>query len=297
MRSRQTRTGVRQAMVAAALLLGCAHPPPAPIASEQGEERRLAGANGWLLGSSLGIGPAPPVVFLHGVGGNHHLFDSELTEFRAGRRVLAFDQRGCGGSADAPGGNYDLDTRVRDLAMVLDVVHFETVVLVGHGTGVQVVARYAERNPARVLGLVLVNPVSGNAEAARIADLPGPAFRRAIDRWRGPLLDGARPETREKVLASLQVARTPAMRAMLADAAAKDLPASLAAYPGPVLVLAVPDEPVPGPLRAGIEVRRLSGGSHWSPLDAPDEVNTALREFLRPVDAAAGSRRKSGTSQ
>jgi len=284
-------------MVAAALLLGCAHPPPGPVASEQGEERRLAGANGWLQGSSLGIGPAPPVVFLHGVGGNHHLFDPQLAEFRGGRRVLAFDQRGCGGSADAPGGNYDLDTRVRDLAMVLDAVHLETVVLVGHGTGVQVVARYAERNPARVLGQVLVNPVSGNAEAARVADLPEPEFRPAIDRWLGTLLDGARPETREKVLASLQVARTPAMRAMLADAAAKDLPASLAAYPGPVLVLAAPDEPVPGPLRAGIEVRRLSGGSHWSTLDAPDEVNAALREFLRPVDAAAGSRRKSGTSQ
>ena len=284
-------------MVAAALLLGCAHPPPAPLGSEQGEERRLAGANGWLLGSSLGIGPAPPVVFVHGVGGNHHLFDPQLGQFRSGRRVLAFDQRGCGGSADAPGGNYDLDTRVRDLAMVLDAVQLESVVLVGHGTGIQVVARYAERNPARVLGLVAVNPVSGNVEAARVADLPEPEFRPAMDRWLGTLLDGARAETREKVLASVQVARTPAMRAMLADAAAKDLTASLAAYPGPVLVLAAPDEAVPGPLRPGIEVRRLSGGSHWSPLDAPDEVNTALREFLRSVDAEAGSRRKSGVGR
>ena len=282
-------------MVAAALLLGCAHPPPAPVSSDLGEERRLAGANGWLLGSSLGLGPAPPVVFLHGVGGNHHLFDPQLAEFRSGRRVLAFDQRGCGGSADAPGGNYDLDTRVRDLGMVLDAVHLDTVVLVGHGTGAQVVARYAERNPARVLGLVLVNPVSGNAEAARVADLSEPEFRPAIDRWLGTLLEGAKPETREKVLASVQLARIPAMRAMLADAAARDLTASLAAYPGPVLVLAAPDEAVPGPLRPGIEVRRLSGGSHWSTLDAPAEVNTALREFLRSADA--GSQRRSGMAR
>jgi pimeloyl-ACP methyl ester carboxylesterase len=291
---RRTGTGVTLAVVSAALLLGCAHPPPAPVASEQGEERRLAGANGWLLGSSLGLGPAPPVVFMHGVGGNHHLFDPQLAEFRGGRRVLAFDQRGCGGSADAPGGDYGLEIRVRDLGMVIDAVRLETVVLVGHGTGVQVVARYAERNPARVLGLVLLNPVSGNAEAAQIADVPEPEFRPAIDRWLTTLLDGARPETREKVLASVQVARIPAMRAMLADAAASDLPGSLAAYPGPVLVLAAPDEPVPGPLRPGTEVRRLSGGSHWSPLDAPEEVNTALREFLRRVDPGAGGRRSSG---
>jgi hypothetical protein len=61
-----------------------------------------------------------------------------------------------------------------------------------------------------------------------------------------------------------------------------------------VLVLDAPDEPVPGPLRPGIEVRRLSGGSHWSPLDASDEVNAALREFLHPVDAAAGKPPSSG---
>jgi pimeloyl-ACP methyl ester carboxylesterase len=231
---------------------------------------------------------------MHGVGGNHHLFDLEVARLRSGRRVLAFDQRGCGGSADAPDAKYDLDTRVRDLATVLDAVRFETVVLVGHGTGAQVVARYAERNPGRVLGLVLVNPVSGNAEAARVADVPESDFRPAIDRWVTTLLDGARPETRETVLASVQVARIPAMRAMLADAAAKDLPGSLAAYPGPVLILAAPDEPVPGPLRSGIEVRRLSSGSHWSPLDAPDEVNAALGEFLRPVDAAAGAPGSSG---
>ena len=290
------RTGNRMslALLSAALLLGCAHPPPAPVASEQGEERRLAVADGWLLGSSLGIGPQLPVVFMHGVGGNHHLFDPQLAELRSSRRVLAFDHRGCGGSADAPRGNYDLDVRVRDLSMVLDVLRLERVVLVGQGTGVQVVARYAERNAARVLGLVLVNPVSGDAEAARVADLPDGELRPAIDRWLGALLKDARPETKEKVLASAQVARIPAMRAMLGDAASTDVPGSLAAYPGPVLVLAAPGEPIPGPLRPGIEVRRLSGGSHWSPLDASEEVNAALREFLRPIDAAAGTRRGSG---
>jgi 3-oxoadipate enol-lactonase len=291
---RRTGTGMSLAILAAALTLGCAHPPPAPVVSEQGEERRLAVADGWLFGSSLGIGPAYPVVFMHGVGGNHHLFDPELAEFRSGRKVLAFDQRGCGGSADAPRGNYDLDVRVKDLSMVLDVLRLEEVVLVGHGTGVEVVARWAERNPARVMGLVLVNPVSGDAEAARVADLPDSELRPTIDRWLVTLLRDARPETKEKVLASVQVARVPAIRAMLVDAAANDLPASLSAYPGPVLILAAPDEPVPGPLRPGIEVRRLTGGSHWSPLDAFDEVNAALREFLRPIDAASGRRRRSG---
>jgi 3-oxoadipate enol-lactonase len=293
MGDRWTGTRVTLAVVSAALLLGCAHPPPAPVGSDQGEERRLAGAEGWLLGRSLGFGFATSVVFVHGVGGNNQIFDPQMAEFRSSRRVVAFDQRGCGGSADAPAGKYDLDTRVQDLAKLLDGLRLEMPVLVGHGTGVQVVARYAERNPNNALGLVLVDPVSGNAEAARVAEVADAAFRPAVERWLTTLLDGASPHTREQVLVSVQVARIPAMRAMLADAATTDLPASLAAYPGPVLVLAAPDEAVPSPLRPGIEVRRLSGGSHWSTLDVPDEVNAALREFLRPLDAAARTRRGS----
>jgi microsomal epoxide hydrolase len=230
---------------------------------------------------------------MHGVGEDHSFFDYQLAEFRGSRQVIAFDQRGCGGSADAPGGNYDLDTRVGDLAKLSDALRLERLVVVGHGTGGQVVARYAVRNPDRVLGLVLMNPVSGNAEAARIAGVPEPDFRLAIEGWLTTLLDGASPEAREQVLASVQLARIPAMRAMLTDAASHDLPESLAAYPGPVLILAAPDESVPGPLRPGIEVRRLVSSSHWSTMDAPDEVNAALREFLRPVDAAAGRQRRS----
>jgi 3-oxoadipate enol-lactonase len=288
-----TGTVAGLALAAAAGMLGCAHPPPAAPGGEQSEERQLGTADAWLLGRSLGLGPATTVIFLHGVGGSHHLFDPQMAEFRGGRRVVAFDQRGCGGSADAPGGNYDLDARVGDLSKVLDAMRLEPVVLVGHGTGSQVVARYAERNPDRVLGLVLVNPVSGNAQAGRVADLPEAQFRPAVEAWLGTLLDGAKPETREMVVASVQAARIPAMRAMLADAAGQDLPGSLANYPGPVLILAAPDEAVPGPLRPEIEVKRLSGGSHWSPLDAADEVNSQLREFLRPLDAESGSRRRS----
>ena len=303
MRDRRTGIGVTLAVVSASLFLGCQPraPPPVqrtlragPLAGpHQGEERRIAGAEGWLHGRSLGVGPELPVVFMHGVGEDHSFFDFQLAEFRGSRQVIAFDQRGCGGSADAPGSNYDLDTRVGDLAKLSDALRLERLVVVGHGTGGQVVARYAERNSDRVRGLVLVNPVSSNAEAARIAEVPERDIRPEIDAWLTALLHGATPETTEQVRASVQVARIPAMRAMLTDAASNDLPRSLAAYPGPVLILAAPDESLPGPLRPGIEVRRLSTSSHWSTIDAPDEVNAALREFLQPVDAAAGRQRRS----
>src|SRR5262249_36038249 len=152
---------------------------------------------------------------------------------------------------------------------------FDSVILVGHGTGGQVVARYAELNPARVLGLVLIDPVNANAEAGRVADLPDAELRAAVDRWLDTQLPDSAPETREKVRASVNIARVPAMRAMLMDAAGKGLTASVAAYPGPVLVLVASGEAVPEPLRPGVEVRRLSGSSHWAPLDQAAEVNDA----------------------
>src|SRR5262249_22000676 len=89
--------GLGLARAGGALPVGCAHGRETP-APEQTEERRIAVANGWLLGRSLGLGTATPLVFLHGVGGNHRFFEPQLQGFRNGRRVLAFDQRGCGGS-------------------------------------------------------------------------------------------------------------------------------------------------------------------------------------------------------
>jgi pimeloyl-ACP methyl ester carboxylesterase len=278
-------------LAAAAGVLGCAA-KTAPPHGEPTEERRLAGDEGWLQGRALGLGSAIPVALIHGVGGDHHLFESQLADLRRGRRVLAFDQRGCGGSSDAPRSGYDLETRVRDLSLVLDALRYDPVVVVGHGTGGQVVARYAELNPVRVLGLVLISPVSGNAEAGRIANLPDAELRTAVDNWLGTLLVQASAATQEQVLASANIARVPAMRAMLRDAAGTDLIGSLATYPGPVLVLAAPNEPVPGPLRDGVVVRRLSGGSRWSPIDQAAEVNEALMQFLQPLDAEELRRRR-----
>src|SRR5262249_20214366 len=219
MRDRRTCIGVTLAVVSASLFLGCQLRAPDPVqrtlragplaGPHGGEERRIAGAEGWLQGRALGVCPEIPAVFIHGVGEDHRFFDFQLAEFRGSRQVVAFDQRGCGGSADAPGSNYDLETRVGDLAKLSDTLRLERLGVVGHGTGWRVVARYAERNPDRVLGLVLVNPVSGNAEAARVAVAPEDDFRTAIDGWLTTLLDGASPEARKQVLGSVQVARIP----------------------------------------------------------------------------------------
>ena len=78
MRDRRTCLKVTLAIVSASLFLGCQVRAPDPVqrtlragplaGPHQGEERRIAGAEGWLQGRSLGVGPELPVVFMHGVG-------------------------------------------------------------------------------------------------------------------------------------------------------------------------------------------------------------------------------------
>ncbi len=290
--------GLGPALLAGYLALACAGAPPTPLTPvappSSSEERRLAVPDGWLQGSSLGIGPGVPAVFMHGVGGDHHLFDPQLRDFRSSRRVLAYDQRGCGQSSDAPLGNYDLATRVADLATVLDLLRVDSAVLVGHGAGGQVVARYAQQQPARVTGLVLLAPLSGEAEAGRIAAVPEGDFRPALEQWQLGLLRGALEGTRQAVLAAAQLGRVPAARAMLADIAGTELATSVNAYPGPVLVLLAPGQRAPPGLRPDIPTATMPTGSHWIQLDVPEPVNDRLRDFFKPLDEAAAQRRRSG---
>ncbi len=285
------RLGPAAALLAASVAVSCTHAPP-PQPPGQSEERRLAVPEGWLQGSSLGIGPGVPVVLMHGVAGDHHLFAPQLRELRAARRVLAYDQRGCGDSSDSPRGLYDLATRVSDLAAVLDVIRLDAGVLVGHGEGGQVVARYARQQPSRVVGLILLAPLSGDADAARIAQTADSELRPALEQWQLGLLRGALESTRTAVLEASRLARVPATRAMLSDVAGAELATDVNAYPGPVLVLLAPGQTPPKGLRADVETGTMPSGSHWFQLDAPDALNARLREFLKPLDAAAAEKRR-----
>lgn len=293
MQNLRRRLGPGAALLAASFALACTHGPP-PQPPGQTEERRLAVPEGWLQGSALGIGPGVPLVLIHGVGGDHHLFDPQLREFRAARRVLAYDQIGCGESSDSPRGLYDLATRVGMLGTVLDAVRMDATVLLGHGEGGQVVARYARQRPSRVVGLVLLAPLSEDAEAARLASTPDDQFLAAVAQWQEGLLGGSVDTTREAVLAAARKARVPATRAMLADIVGAGLAEDVAAYPGPVLVVLAPGQTAPRGLRPEVQTFTMPAGSHWFQLDRPDALNERLREFLKPLDEAAAKRRRSG---
>ena len=98
-------------------------------------------------------GEGPPVVFVHGAGGNHASWFRQTMEFAASRRVVVYDQRGFGNSKDTE--KRGRSAMVDDLAALLDHLKIERTLLVAQSLGGGTCAGFTVRNPGRVAGLAL----------------------------------------------------------------------------------------------------------------------------------------------
>ncbi|RPH43439.1 MAG: alpha/beta hydrolase [Burkholderiales bacterium] len=128
----------------------------------------------------------PAVVLLHGLASNLTRFTEfvEHTALDARHELLRIDLRGHGGSLSRRPISQEVWSD--DLVALLDARGHAAAVLVGHSLGAQVALHCAARHPARIRGLVLIDPV----------------FRDALlPRWRrlaraGPLLAAAAASVR-----------------------------------------------------------------------------------------------------
>lgn len=120
-------------------------------------------------------GKGPPVVFLHGLGASIYTWRDVLGPVaQAGFHVVAFDNRGFGGS-DKPATGYRPADYAALAAHFLDSLHLTDVVLVGHSMGGEIAALTALKAPGTVRGLVLIDAAGLGThvpQLARIARLP-----------------------------------------------------------------------------------------------------------------------------
>jgi len=239
----------------------------------------------------------PPVVLIHGWTEDRRVWAPvarRLTE--AGRRVIAYDQRGHGASSVGPAG-YTIDALADDLRAVLEGLDLRQVTVAGHSMGGMAAQALALHHPdvvnERVAGLVLVSTsaseagISGRRERQAEWLFATTGFQRAISHPTvGPLLTrgviGRRPNLSHMrgtadMLANTSVAtRTGFLTAM----GSMDLTAGLGGIKVPVTVMVGTRDQLT-PLAAGRRIASLVNGAHLEvvpdaghllPLERPELV-------------------------
>jgi pimeloyl-ACP methyl ester carboxylesterase len=267
----------------------------------------------------LGAADGPPVLFVHGLGGNWTAWLENLPAIARERRVIAVDLPGFGGSAPASDG-ISVPGYARTLERFCERLGLDELILVGNSLGGWVAADLTLRAPERVRALALV-------DAAGI--VPTRAERwKAVSLMRGAeLMAPFAPRFRTSV-ASRRRLRAMALKYTVAE------PAALAAD---LVYMALPTAPDPGfgpaftaarrswsdawcdtlteidcptlivwgeldsmlPLRHGREYARrihgselhvVAGAGHVPMIERPERFNGLLLDFLRRAGGAPGDR-------
>jgi 3-oxoadipate enol-lactonase len=107
-----------------------------------------------------------PIIFIHGFPFNHTMWGNQAELCRIDRQVISYDARGHGQS-DVGNGQYIFEDFVDDLFLLMDALQIPQSILCGLSMGGYVALRAIERQPERVLGLILCDTRS-NADSTEV---------------------------------------------------------------------------------------------------------------------------------
>lgn len=114
---------------------------------------RYAAVNGIKLNYLDWGGSGPPIVMIHGIADDPHIFDDVAARLHDHFRIVAYARRGHGHS-DSPAGPYDAAALVEDLRQLLDHLKIARTSLVGWSLGGNEMSDFAVRYPDRVDKLI-----------------------------------------------------------------------------------------------------------------------------------------------
>lgn len=101
-------------------------------------------------------GQGPPLLFAHGLAGNHIVWWQQVPFFRERFTCITFDQPGFGWSAEPAGEAWSY---VDCLEGLIEALGLERVCLVGQSMGGRTCLGYALRQPERVAALVMTSTI------------------------------------------------------------------------------------------------------------------------------------------
>lgn len=247
-------------------------------------------------------GAGPPLVFLHGLGGDAACWRPQLVAFGGRHRAIAWDMPGYGGSE--PLNEMTFPALAAALGELLDDLQIERAHLVGHSMGGMVGQEFVAAWPERLRSLTLsgTSAAFGRADGAWqqafVAERLAPLDRGltladlAPELLRGLLGADPDPDGVRQAIASMGRVPEATYRAAVRCIVTFDRRAALHEIAAPTLLLAGERDPVAPPammerMAARIRGARfvvLLGAGHLANLERPAAFNEALAGFLGDVE-------------
>jgi 3-oxoadipate enol-lactonase len=247
----------------------------------------------------LGEGPGDPLVLLHAFPLNGRMFEPQMMAFSGDRRVVAPDYPGFGRSPRTPA-QPDVRYYAEGVRGLLDRLHFERVVLGGVSMGGYVAFECMRLFPERISALVLANtrPEPDPVEMREIRNEMALSVARdgvevlvelQMERLLAPesLQDeGLVEKVRAIILENSPDGAVAALGAMRERPDSRPL---LGKIDVPTLVIGGEEDGISSPEVMGAMAAEIPGASHLtitgaahlSNLEAPEEFNAALGDFLK----------------
>jgi 3-oxoadipate enol-lactonase len=248
-------------------------------------------------------GHGAPIVLLHGVGGNHTVWNQVVPLLSTQFSILAPDLRGHGRTPAPEGSEFSYRELEGDVLRMLDVDHLPAVHLVGLSGGALLALRLTLDHPDRMRSLILVG-------GAAYVD---PHTRAVADRWAETLAKDGRDAFALRLLKDLYYPDWIEEHLDLADELreqvktqdfgpalkwseairAFDERSRVASVRAPTLIIQAMDDAVVDASHGrilrqsipGAQIRILAETGHMVPVERPRETAEAIATFVRSVEA------------
>ncbi len=241
----------------------------------------------------------PPLVLVHGFGGDLNGWLFNQPALATGRTTYALDLPGHGRSSKDVGTG-KIAALADTLTAFLDALNLEQVHLVGHSLGGAIILDLAMRQPERVTSLTLISPAAmgGEINASYIDGFIAAGRRKEMRAVLGLLFTDPALVSRDMVEEVLKYKRLDGVAAALATIAgaafpggrqSRDLKSCLGDLRMPVQVIwGRQDRILPvaqsNGLPANVPVHVLDDAGHMAHMEASAQVNALIEDLLRQIE-------------